>query len=259
MSRVSTRRDCYRMRQKHVSRRQLTPRIPGRKARTSNCRNCVLLKGLRAAALPASTIHSICDRMWLNRVRRRQILYMEGNKPAHLYFIRAGRVKLVKLHASGREHVAAVLESGDLFGLEAVFDSAYATGAEALTDAELCLASGDELKRLMAEVPGFAVDLTRYLHRQLCRTREQQAWLGVPGASARLAGYILHVSSRDDSTDDVTAPDDLTLRDLGGILGLSPETVCRARSELKVRGIIEMRDSTIRIRDIDSLQRVAGL
>ena len=247
------------MRQQHVLRSQFAPRIPGRKTRTSDCRNCVLLQGLRAAALPASMIHSICDRMWLNRVRQRQILYTEGNRSAHLYAIRSGRIKLVKLDASGREHVAAVLESGDLFGFEAVFDSAYTTGAEALTDAELCLASGDELKRLMAEVPGIAVDLTRYLHRQLCRTRELQAFLGVASASARLAGYILHVSSQNNSTDDVTVPDDLTLGDLGGILGLSPETVCRARSELKVRGIIEMHDSSIRIRDIDSLQRVAGL
>ena len=67
----------------------------GRKVRTSDCRNCLLLSSLREGGVPASTIKAICDSMWLNRARRRQILYIEGNGATHLYAIRSGKVKLV--------------------------------------------------------------------------------------------------------------------------------------------------------------------
>lgn len=247
------------MRQNHAFGSRTAGEAPGRKVRTSDCSKCVIMKSLRAAALPASTAQAVCERMRLNLVRRRQILYTEGNEASRLYAIRSGRIKLVKVHPSGRENVTAVLGPGDLFGFEAVFDDAYATGAEALTDAELCVASGDELKRLMAEIPRMSVDFTGYLHGQLCRTRDLHACLGVPGAAARLAGYILHMSSRDESVDCFTAPDDLALRELAGILGLTPETVCRARGELRRRGLIELEDATIQIRNIGSLQRLAGV
>ncbi len=232
----------------------------GRKVRTSDCRNCLLMKSLRAAAVSSHTVHAICDRMWLNRVRRRQILYSEGNMASQFFAVRSGRVKLVKVNASGREHVTAVLESGDLFGFEAVFDNAYTTAAEALTDTELCLASGAELRKLMSEIPAIAVDLAKYLHHQLCRTRERQMSLGALGASAKLAAYILqNVSHRTDGDEDgPTVTDYLTLKELGGILGLSPETVCRVRGELSAEGVIETLPTGIRVRDFDSLHRLAG-
>ncbi len=73
----------------------------GRKVRTSDCRKCFLLQSFRNAGLPATTIDALCEQMWLNRVHRRQILYVDGNRATHLYAIRSGKVKLVRPVASG--------------------------------------------------------------------------------------------------------------------------------------------------------------
>ncbi len=229
----------------------------GRKVRTADCRNCLLLGSLSEAGLPAATIEGICNRMWLNRVRRRQILFTEGNRAAHLYAIRAGRVKLVKVDTAGHEHVVAILESGDLFGLEAVFGPAYSTGAEAMTDCELCSAGGDELTALMNEVPGVATDLARYLHHRLLRALAHQACMGAPTARAKLAAYLLDNFRRADSGD-LAVSRELTLRELGGVLGLAPETVCRTLSGLRNERVLDIETSVIRIRDIASLRRAAG-
>jgi CRP/FNR family transcriptional regulator len=199
--------------------------------------------------------------MWLNRVQRRQILYSEGNGATHLYAIRSGKVKLLKSDASGRSRVTAVLESGDLFGFEAIFDESYDSFAEALTDCELCLASADQLKRLVADVPQIATDLARYLHIQLSRTRDRQMAVTATGASAKMAGFLLHSLTWNDETGDhdSTVACDLTLSDLGGILGMSPETACRVLSNLKASGIVETRPTGIVVRDVDSLRRMARI
>lgn len=193
--------------------------------------------------------------MWLHRARRRQTLYVEGNGATHLYAIRSGKVKLVKTDSSGHMRVTAILTAGDLFGFEAVFDDAYATGAEALTDCELCLASADQLTELMAEIPRVARDLARYLHVQLSRTRDRQIAVTATGAPAKMAGYLLHSLPPDG--DEVES--ELTLADLGGLLGMSPETACRVLSKLKARGIVETVPTGIRVCDLRRLRRVAGM
>jgi DNA-binding IclR family transcriptional regulator len=55
----------------------------------------------------------------------------------------------------------------------------------------------------------------------------------------------------------MTVANDLTLADLGGILGMSPETACRVLSNLKSRGIVETLPGGIRVRDVRRLRRVA--
>jgi CRP/FNR family transcriptional regulator len=197
------------------------------------------MSSLREAGVGSSTIQAICQSMWLNRAQRKQLLYCEGNGATHLYAIRSGKVKLLNSDTSGRTRVTAILESGDLFGFEAIFDYAYDSFAEALTDCELCLASADQLKRLVAEVPSIATDLARYLHHQLSRTRERQMVVTATGASAKVAGC------------------DVTLGDLGAMLGLSPEAACRVLSSLKADGIVETRPAGILVRDVDSLRRMA--
>jgi CRP/FNR family transcriptional regulator len=199
--------------------------------------------------------------MWLVTAKRRQILFSEGNQASHLYAIRSGKVKLVKVNASGREHVTAVLEPGDMFGFEAVFDSSYTTAAEVLADSELCQGSRDDFRKLMAQIPDFAGDIARYLHHQLCRTRERQMSLGALSASAKLASYI--IQSLPDGSDETghnqMVAHDLTLKELGGILGLSPETVCRVRGDLSAQGVIETSPSGIRVRNLRSLRDLAGV
>ena len=230
----------------------------GRKVQTSDCSKCLLLKSLVDAGLPMPTIRAICDRMWLNLVKRRQILFVEGNRATHLYAVRKGKVKLIKVDAGGREHVTAILESGDLFGLEAVFDETYSTGAEALTDCELCLAPRGELEVLLSEVPTLAIDLARYLHHRLVHARRRHLYLGTSGARAKLAGYLLD-GLGDADPEDATVPHDLTLKEIGGVLGLSPETVCRTLGTFKAKEIIEIHSDRIRIQDVAALRRMAGV
>lgn len=218
----------------------------------------MIWNALQEADLPEATILAICERMWLDRVRARQVLFAEGNRATVLYAVRSGRVKLSRVDVAGREHVTAILESGDLFGFEAVFGTAYAAGAEALVDGELCLASGSELRELMRDVPGMAVDLARYLHHQLDRSRRRLAYLTALGARAKLAGYLLHELMEEGEAEELVLPRDLTLRDLGGILGLSPETVCRALKSLEESRAIEADASFVRIHDVEALRRLAG-
>lgn len=232
----------------------------GVKARVPGCARCLFLRSFRESGASAAAIDGLCERMWLSRFPERQTLHLEGSRATHLYAIRSGRVKLAKVDANGREHVTAVLGTGDLFGFEAVFGRAYTSSAHALTDCEICLAYDHDLKGLIEECPQFVIDLSGYLHHQLEQTRERQAYLGLPTVSAKIAGYLLHCLAYGPGASDQenTVAHDLTLGDLGAMLGVSPETVCRSLGKLKAQGIIESGPSAIHIRNVRALRRCAS-
>ena len=74
-----------------------------------------------------------------------------------------------------------------------------------------------------------------------------------------MAGYLLH-SLAGNNGDDGHGPKvarDLSLNDLGGILGVTPETVCRVLSSLRASGIVETDPTGILVRDVDGLRRIA--
>ncbi len=228
---------------------------------TRFCANGALVQLLRRAAVPSTAIESVRRRLRPRRLGRRQILYTEGAEATQLLAIHSGKVKLVRVNSGGREQVTDVLEAGDLFGFEAVFGTHYDTGAETLTDCELCCMARPDVERLLTEFPRLAVYLAEYLYHQLARTRERQTSLGALTAVEKFAAYLIHGASHNAHAG-VRFPlvaQHLTLKELGGILGLSPETVCRVRSELVGQGIIEMSDNGMRVLDMGALRRMADL
>jgi CRP-like cAMP-binding protein len=108
----------------------------------------------------------------------------------------------------------------------------------------------------MEQVPRVASDLARYLHQQLSLARDQQVVASAPSAQAKLAGYLLQHLPESAEASCTRVARDLTLRDLGGILGISAETVCRALADLRTRGIIETDASGIRVLDAEALREL---
>lgn len=219
------------------------------------------MKGLRRAGAPPSALESLGSRMRFRAVGRRQILFAEGTAATHVFAIRTGAVKLVKVNSAGREQVTDVLGPGDLFGFETIFETEYSASAETLTECELCAVSRPAMERLVAESPSVALHFAGYLHRQLSQIRIRQMSLGAITALEKFAAFLLHAApdSTHPETEQALVAQHLTLKELGGILGLSPETVCRVRSELTGQGLIETTPTGILIKDVAELRRLASL
>ena len=90
------------------------------------------------AGLPDTDLDPLCSLARLKTEERGTLLFSEGEDAAGFYVIAAGRVKIYKLSADGKERILHIVHSGDTFAEAAIFgDGSYPAFAETLSPTEL--------------------------------------------------------------------------------------------------------------------------
>lgn len=181
------------------------------------------------------------------------VLLYQGQKAPAILYLRRGQVVLSSTSASGAEVSCAVRGPDSLLGLEALVDSPMPYQVWALTDVVLCVLETDafaawvgSMKSPLGATLGFA------LKEASRRVGERQALQGT--AVQRVARFLMqHAEASAGGGEPLRTPQRL----LAGILGMRPETLSRALSELRLAGALAAGRAGLRIRDLDRLRRLA--
>jgi CRP/FNR family transcriptional regulator len=155
-------------------------------------------------------------------------------EPAHgLFLVMAGRVKLFRLSADGREQVLEVFGPGVLFGEVPMFDGGeYPVSCEAVEDSALLYLSRDGFLKRAAEDPALTMGIIGLLAGRLRNFIELIDDLALKDVAPRFARFLL--KEAEGSKVKLRIPK----RVLASCLGTSPETVSRTLTRLQDEGII---------------------
>lgn len=163
------------------------------------------------------------------RFARDEEIYAEGEPSDYWYKVISGTVRIGKLLADGRRHIAEFCFGGDCFGLDNSQERIFS--AEAVDDVILMRFPRQATNRLIDENPALARQLRDMTLRELAHAQTRMLLLGRMTACERVANFLLEVSERRD------APRVLDLsmsrNDIADYLGLTIETVCRVLSAFK--------------------------
>jgi CRP-like cAMP-binding protein len=197
-----------------------------------------------------------------HRVSQHGHVFRQGDRADHIYQVVDGAVMLYKLLPDGRRQVVELLSAGDVFGLTPL--PVYDCSAETLVSANIIAyerASVEQSPQLLRRLSG-------HVHAQLCALHEHAVLLGRKSALERVATFVMHcVPGRggfnclgprfgDDST---VVRLGMTRQEIADYLGLTLETVSRAFSELRRRGVIAIdKQEEVRIRDVCRICRLTG-
>lgn len=185
------------------------------------------------------------------RVAPHTTLLHEGDPARRIMEVVDGAVMLTKLLADGRRQVVELLGPGDVFGL--AFEEAYACSAETLTTATISTHDRSALER----DPALGARLLRRFEAQLCIMHSHALVLGRMSALERVAFFLLRLMP--ENMVGTTLHLSMTRQEIADFLGLTLETVSRAFSELKRRGLVALaRADEVRIQDRGSMRRLAG-
>jgi CRP-like cAMP-binding protein len=148
----------------------------------------------------------------------------------------AGSVRLCKLLADGRRHIAEFYFSGDCFGLENMPERLFS--AEAVSDVIVMRYPRRATERLIDESPNLARGLRDMTLRDLANAQIRMMMLGRMSAPERVATFLLDMFERRDATRTLDLP--MSRNDIADYLGLTIETVCRVMSGFKRSGAIDI-------------------
>ena len=182
---------------------------------------------------------------------RDEEIYAQGDCADCWYKVVSGTVRLCKLLADGRRHIAEFFYAGDCFGLDGAGERA--STAEAVGNVIVMRFNRTATERLVDERPELARRMCNMTLRNLAHAQARLLLLGRMTAPERVASFLIELAERRDARRTLDVP--MTRNDIADYLGLTLETVCRVLSAMKRDGAIAIpHPHRIEIRDREALE-----
>jgi CRP-like cAMP-binding protein len=181
-------------------------------------------------------------------------IYAEGDAADCWYKVVSGTVRICKLLADGRRHIAEFCFAGDYFGLPPAGSRVFS--AEAVGEVVVMRYPQRAADRLIDEDPRLARRLCEMTLRDLAHAQGRMLLLGRMTACERVASFLCEIFDQRDARRTLDLP--MSRLDIADYLGLTIETVCRVLSAFKRAGVIGIpTPHRIELRDREALEALA--
>jgi len=174
---------------------------------------------------------------------------MAGGDPTDsLYIVLSGRLKVMMSDSEGKEVILAILGPGEFFGeMGLIDDEPRSATVISIEPCELLSIAKRDFKKYMAENFDMTMAVMRGLVKRLREADRKIGSLALLDVYGRVARLLLDMAENVDGEKVVTKR--LPKQDIAKMIGASREMVSRVMKDLQTGGYIEMRGSTIVLRD----------
>ena len=187
--------------------------------------------------------------------RKGERIFSEGDEGTGFYTVLAGRVKISKVSADGKEQILHLFGPGECFGEVSVFTGqGFPADAAAALPATVLFFPRAAFSGLIRSDPALALNMLAQLSqrlRQFAGLIEDLSLKEVPG---RLAKYLLYLSGQSGGG---AMALDVSKGQLASLLGTIPETLSRILAKMNRQGLIRSRGAQIAILDPQGMAEIA--
>jgi len=153
----------------------------------------------------------------------------------YVYQVIEGAVRSYKLLSDGRRQIGAFHLAGDIFGLE--FDGFHRFSTEAVISTKLRMVKRQSLEPTAHSNVATILSFLRMASANLQHAEDHLLLLGQKTALERVANFLIEMEHRSAAAGVLALP--MSRLDIADYLGLTLETVSRALTLLKKRGVIK--------------------
>ncbi|UZX15203.1 Crp/Fnr family transcriptional regulator [Thermus sp. PS18] len=179
------------------------------------------------------------------RLKRGEVLFLEGEPVRSLFVVERGLIKVYKLDPEGRKQVVLHLEGpGRVLAEVALFldRPTYPASAEALEDSQVLAIPKERFFQLVEARPPLARALIRYLARRQGQLLHLLDRLVFHEVRERLCEFLLEKLSQEGQGFHLP-----TNPELAALLGTVPEAVSRNLGQLYRQGLIRLKGRRVEI------------
>lgn len=215
----------------------------------NGCATCPLRRDALLRHLDATGWKTFLAARTARFYRRNNVLFYEGNRPLGVFFLCAGRIKLVCGDCGRRQQIVRIMRAPDVVGLRSLIaDEPYAATGVVMEDSRICQVEARRFLDFLRGSPDGALALARRFARDLGDAEALAAELSMHTVRERLAKFLLEtwLHSRDGGRADRVLLNECR-SEMAEILGTSLEAVCRGLAEFRAKGWIELDGQRLRV------------
>ncbi|MEW5862257.1 MAG: cyclic nucleotide-binding domain-containing protein [Pseudomonadota bacterium] len=204
------------------------------------------------ASLPDEQLHALVPVVTRRSAPRGSLIMAAGDPTDSLYIVISGRLKVMMSDSDGKEVILSILGPGEFFGeMGLIDDHPRSASVVAMEPCELLALTRRDFRKCLAENFDMAMAVMRGLVKRLREADRKIGSLALLDVYGRVARLLLDMAEDVDGQKIVTRR--LPKQDIAKMVGASREMVSRVMKDLQMGGYIEMRGSTIVLRDTIAL------
>lgn len=192
----------------------------------------------------------------LRSFKKKDFIFMEGQTPNDLYFIRNGKVKTYKVNYDGKELITGIYSAGDLLGYVPLLeDKPYYESAEVLEEAEISIIPKQDFVSVVYSSKDIARKFIKMLSSHLDEAESRLLDLAYQSVRQRVAGALLKINDQyvQHSKTDVIS---IARKDISNMIGTATESLNRTLADFKEENLIEISGDGIRILNRPKLEKL---
>lgn len=194
------------------------------------------------------------------------ILFVEGQSPRGVFVLCHGRAKLSTSSADGKTIILKIAEPGEILGLSAtVSGKSYEVTAELMEPSQANFITRQDFLNFLRDHGDAALRVAEQLSQNYHSAYEEIRSLGLSHSAAEKLAKLLLEWAKDGNAKgngkdkgEVRLTVTLTHEEIAQLIGTSRETVTRALADLKKKQLVQVKGSTVVIRNKAALEKLAG-
>jgi CRP-like cAMP-binding protein len=193
----------------------------------------------------------------INRYKKKQIIYSEGNHPVRLYYILKGKVKTFVTNTDGKELVTDLYSSGDFLGHIALLEgTVYRDTAEALEETELAVIPKEDFDNMINRNSQVAKRIIQILAKNISEKESIMLGLAYDSLRKKVADALLKVKKKYQQKKDEKFSIHISRENLATIAGTATESLIRTLGDFRNEKLIEIKDGQIFITNQRKLENL---
>lgn len=197
----------------------------------------------------------------IQKYKKNETIYCEGETPTHLMCLLTGKVKIYKDGVGGRSQIIRVIKSHEYFAYRAYFaEEDYVTAAAAFEPCTICLIPMPTIISLIQENAELAMFFIRQLSIDLGISDERTVSLTQKHIRGRLAESLLFLKDTYGVEEDqCTLSIYLSREDLANLSNMTTSNAIRTLSNFTAEKLIIIDGRKIKLIEEDKLKKISKI
>jgi DNA-binding response OmpR family regulator len=192
----------------------------------------------------------------VNKYKKKQTVFSEGNHPNRLYYVLKGKVKAFKTNDDGKELITELYCPGDFLGHVALLEMApYKDTAQAMEETELLEIPREDFDELVSNNNEVSRKFISLLAKNVSEKETQLLGLAFNSLRKKVANALLMLQKKYNQSEDPELTININRENLASIAGTAKESLIRTLSDFRNEKLIDIKpDGSILITNLKKLE-----